>query len=105
MAGSIIIDNKTSVALNSLGFDLIAGSIRNVLITSAPDLIPLIYESMDSGYMPFICIDTLSGADVERFYRATKRAFLEWRQHNLEPFPEWVELIEKLESDERIKHI
>jgi hypothetical protein len=60
---------------------------------------------MDVGYMPFICLDTLDGAGIERFCFATKKAFEKWKQHNSDPFPEWIELIEKLESDKRLKNI
>jgi hypothetical protein len=103
MAGSVIIDDKTAVAFSSRGFDLVTESIRDVLKVSDPDLIAPVYESLDVGYMPFISLDTLGKADAERFYLATKAAFSKWSQRNPEPFPEWTELIDKLEADERLK--
>jgi hypothetical protein len=105
MAGSVIIDDKTSVAFNSRGFDLVVESIRDALKINDPDLIAPVYESMDVGCMPFICLDNLNEKDIQRFFLVAKKSFFEWRQHNSESFPEWTELIEKLESDERIKHI
>jgi hypothetical protein len=102
MAGSVIIDEKTVIAFNSYGFDLVAELTRDALKINDSDLIANIYESMDSGYMPFIRLDTLGGTDIERFYLATKKAFLEWKQCNSIPFHEWNDLIEKLEHDERV---
>lgn len=55
--------------------------------------------------MPFISVDTLDGTGVRHFHTAANQALLEWNQHNSEPFPEWSELIDKLESDERFKQI
>jgi hypothetical protein len=105
MAGSVIIGNNTGVAFNSRGFDLVVELTRNVLKASAPDLIDTVYESMDVEYMSFISLDTLDGTDLERFHVATKKALLDWKQDNSEPFPEWDELIDKLEADERLKQI
>ena len=103
MAGSVIIGNNAGVAFSLRGFDLVAELTRNVLKISDPDLIPPVYESMDVEYMPFISLATLDGANLERFTAATKKAFSDWKQNNSEPFPEWNELIEKLEADERLK--
>jgi len=103
MAGSVIIGRKTGVAFNSRGFDLVVELTRDLLKISDPDLIGPIYESMDVECMSFIRLDTLDNADLERFYVATKKAYSDWKQHHSEPFPEWAELIEKLEADERLK--
>lgn len=103
MAGSIIIDDKTGVAFNSQGFEIVSEHIRGALKTIAPDLIIPIYESKDVGYMSFISIEALKRADVRRFYAAANEAFLEWKQYNSEIFPEWVELLEKLEADARLE--
>lgn len=101
MAGTVLLGNQKGVAFNSFGFDQVVESTRDVLKISAPDLIAPVYESMDLEGMMFICLDTLGGADVKRFCIATKKAYSDWRQKNSEPFPEWEELIEILEADER----
>lgn len=105
MAGSIIINDKTAVAFNSRGFEIVSESIRRALEAVAPDLIAPVYESKDIGYMPFISVDTLDGAGVQHFHAAANQALLKWKQHNSETFPEWNELIDKLEADERFKQI
>lgn len=102
MAGSIIISPGKGVAFNSRGFNLVVELIRDVLKVNDPDLIECVYESMDFGCMPFISVEALGESDARRFYLATTKAFAEWRRHNSEPFPEWSELIEKLEADERL---
>lgn len=105
MAGSVIISDKSAVAFNSRGFEIVSESVRRALEAVAPDLIAPVYESKDVGCMPFISIDTLDGAGVRHFHAAANQALLEWKRHNSEPFPEWSELIEKLEADERFKQI
>jgi hypothetical protein len=102
MAGSVIIDNRTAVAFSSRGFDIVTELTREVLKITDPDLIANIFESLDVECMPFISLDALSGRDVERFYVATKKAFVDWQQHNPEPFSDWQELINRLETDQRI---
>ena len=102
MAGSVILDDKTAVAFSSRGFDVVQAAIREVLGAIAPELIEPVYESLDVGCMPFIALDELDDEGATQFYIATKQALSDWSQRNLEPFPEWGELIEKLEADKRV---
>jgi hypothetical protein len=106
VAESVIIDDKNRLHLALA--DLIVESIRSVLEINDQDLVSIVYESMDTKYMPFICHSyalIISIKQITRDFMLREKSFLEWMRCNSVPFHEWLEVIEKLEYDERLRHV
>ncbi|GAA0750074.1 hypothetical protein [Sphingomonas trueperi] len=102
MAGSIIIGKGAVVALSSRGFEEISENIRHELI-KYPSLVDKIFQSKDIEFMPFISVDDLDSVNFLKFYDAVVECVRK-RSGGEASFPEWGELVRKLEADRRFRH-
>lgn len=100
MAGTILINDVESVALNSIGYDSVIEAIREEFSEDDADVCSAIYESNDLACMSFISVIDQDDAGFRTFHSAARAAYRKAAREG-RTFTEWDELMAKLVADPR----
>ena len=100
MAGTILINEHSAVALNSFGYHRMIEAVRAELAAADPSVVSAIYEGNDVACMNFISLTEQDASGFRAFLNAAISAHQK-AANDGQTFPEWDELMVKLEADQR----
>lgn len=103
MAGTILIGNKSGLAISSIEFDYMIERIRGAFMPGEEGISARVFEPLDEGGMTFISAADVDASAYQVFARAVRRAYE--RAMLEESFSKhqtsWLDLVRMIELDPR----